>query len=212
MGQPDLETVPLTTLLDDLASGTPTPGGGTGAALAGALAASLVGMTARVTLLKPKHAQQAKLLDAIAEGADDARARLLRLGVDDARAYRAVVEAQRLPKRTDEETAERQKRLQHALKEATEIPLRVMEQVLEIIGLGKNAVESGLKSTASDGAAGVEIGRAALKAAALAVRANLAGIEDETYVKISRTRLDEMLYMGTRVATHVESFVHDLWS
>jgi glutamate formiminotransferase/formiminotetrahydrofolate cyclodeaminase len=179
--------------------------------VAGAIGASLVAMLARVTLTSPRYASHHRLMTALAEGADEAARRLLGLARTDAAAYAAVTAARGLPRRTEAERARRAAEVQKALKGAVEVPLQVMEQCAQAIGLAKNAVECGNRNAASDGATGAELCRAALKAAAYSVRANLAAIEDEAYVKISRTRMDEMLYMGTRVATNVESYVNDLW-
>ena len=95
---------------------------------------------------------------------------------------------------------------------AIDVPLRTMEQCVAVIGFAKNVVERGNRNAAADAATGAELCRAALKSAALNVKANLAGLDDEEYAKTVRTRLDEMLYMGTRVCTSIESFVEDLWS
>ncbi len=211
MAVPDPETSTVGALLGALASGDAVPGGGTGSAVAGAIGASLVAMLARVTLARPRYQSQHRLMEAVAEGADEASRRLLGLAREDAQAFEAVTKAYALPRRTDEEKALRHDRIQAALRTAVEVPLRVMEQCVDVIGLAKNAVESGNKNAASDGAVGTELCRATLKSAALNVQANLALIDDAEFKKLSRTRVDEMLYMGTRVATAVESFVTDLW-
>jgi formiminotetrahydrofolate cyclodeaminase len=86
-----------------------------------------------------------------------------------------------------------------------------MERCAEVIGLAKNAVVRGNRNAASDGAAGAELCRAALKVAAYNVKTNLASIQDPQFAKWTRTRLDEVQYMATSVATEVDSFVEDLW-
>jgi formiminotetrahydrofolate cyclodeaminase len=205
-----LATLPYTELLERMASRDPAPGGGAGAALAGAMGASLVAMFARVSAASPKAAPHEKLLRAVADGADEARERLLRLADEDGRAYGKVLEAQRMPRDDEAQKASRAQALETAIREATETPLRIMEQVVEVIGYAKNAVETGIPSAMPDGATGSEICRAALKSAAMLVKANLPFVKDEAYVKLARTRMDEMAYMGTRVATNVESTVSEL--
>lgn len=206
MTEKTLPELPLTEVLDALADRRGAPGGGAGAAVAGAIGASLVAMMGRASAASPKVAQHHKLLEAVAEGCDEARARLLALAVEDGEAYGRVLEAYKLPADDDaRETAVRA-----ALKDATETPLRIMEQLLEVIGYAKNAVETGLPAAAPDGATGAEICRAALKSAALLVKANLGDLDDEAFVKLARTRMDEMAYMGTRVCTNIESFVNEL--
>jgi formiminotetrahydrofolate cyclodeaminase len=197
--------------LDALASDAPTPGGGTGAAVVGAIGASLVKMLASLTIGKPKYAAHDALMKAVAQGAGETAERLLALADADAGAYDAVSAAYRLPKATPEEQAARTAAIQAAMKGAIEPPLRVMEECLEAIGLAKNAVAVGNVNAASDGAAGAEFCRSAMVVASYNVRINLVAIADAAYAKAIRTRLDEMLYMGAATATEIDSRVQDLW-
>ena len=101
--------------------------------------------------------------------------------------------------------------VQGALKMATLVPLRVMEQALEVIGLAKTSIQHGNKNAASDGAAGAELARSALTVASYNVRINLASIDDPAFGKEMRTRLDEIAYMATASANEIASYVLDLW-
>jgi formiminotetrahydrofolate cyclodeaminase len=195
-----------------LAGPSPTPGGGTGAAVAGALGAALVRMLCVLTLGKPKYAAHERLLQAVADACEEARVAFLDLAAEDARAYDRVGAAFKRAKGTPEEQAARDRAVQEALRGAIEVPLKVMERCLEVIGSAKNAVQVGNKNAVSDGAAGAELCRSALKVAAYNVKINLMAVEDPRYAKDVRTRLDEMLYMGTAVAQEIESTVNDLWS
>lgn len=211
MNDQDLSQLPFHEVCARLGDAGGAPGGGAGTALAGALGASLVAMLGRASAASPKTAQHHKLLTAVADGCDETRDRLLKLAGEDATSYTKVLAALKLPDDGDETGEARRTAVSAAFKEATDSPLRIMEQLLEVIGYAKNAIEVGLATAAPDGATGVEICRAALKSAALLVRANLGQIQDEAYVKLARTRMDEMLYMGTRVATNVESHVGELF-
>jgi formiminotetrahydrofolate cyclodeaminase len=197
--------------LEALGSDTPTPGGGTAAAVAGAMGASLVAMLARLTIGREAYRSAWPLMTAVADEAASVGRALLELAEEDARAYDAVSAAYRMPKGTDAEQAARTAAIQAALKGATEAPLRVMERCAEVIGLAKNAVSSGNKNALSDGAAGAELARSALKVASYNVRINLASVKDEAFAKEVRARMDEILYMATRVAQGIESQVNDLW-
>jgi formiminotetrahydrofolate cyclodeaminase len=194
-----------------LASDSPTPGGGTGAAMVGALGAALVRMLAVLTIGRPKFAAAEPLMKAVADGGQDAVAALLGLADQDALSYDAVSAAYRRPKATEAEQAARKAAIQAALRGACEAPLKVMEQCLEVIGLAKNAVLQGNPNAASDGAAGAEFARAAMTVAAYNVRINLVAVEDERFARETRTRLDEMLYMGGTVSSEIDSRVQDLW-
>lgn len=197
--------------LDALASDSPTPGGGTGGAMVGALGASLVRMLAVLTIGKPKYAAAEPLMKAVAEGAKDDADALLALADDDARAYDAVSAAYKMPKATEAEQVARKAAIQAAMKGAVVPPLRVMEQCLDTIGLAKNAVAQGNPNAASDGAAGAEFARSAMVVAAYNVRINLVAIEDEKFCKDTRTKLDEILYMGSTTAAEIDSKVQELW-
>jgi formiminotetrahydrofolate cyclodeaminase len=207
----DFSTPTVEAFLERLGSASPTPGGGTGAAVTGAMGAALVRMLALLTVGRPKYAAHEKLMEAIAETAREAMEDLLRLAARDAAAYDVVSAAYKLPRQTDEEKATRQARIQEALRGAIEVPLEVMERCAEVIGLAKNAVEVGNVNAVSDGAAGAELCRAALKVASYNVKINLVAVTDEAYAKVVRTRMDEILYMGTNVATVVDSRVNELW-
>jgi formiminotetrahydrofolate cyclodeaminase len=195
-----------------LASATPTPGGGTGAAVAGALGAALVRMLCMLTIGKPKYAAHERLLQAVADACEEARVAFLDLADADAKAYDRVSAAFKSPKGTPEEQAARERGVEEALKGAIEVPLQVMERCLEVIGSAKNAVQVGNRNAVSDGAAGAELCRSALKVAAYNVKINLVAVKDAKYAQDVRTRLDEMLYMGTAVAQEIESHVNDLWA
>jgi len=197
--------------LDELGSDAPTPGGGSCAAMVGAHGASLVRMLARLTLGRKKYEAHQELMEAIADQAAEGRDAFLQLALDDASAYDAVSAAFKLPRETDEDKTARATAIQDAMKGACEVPLKVMEQCLEIIGLAKNAVLSGNKNALSDGAAGAEFCRSALKVASYNVKINLLSIKDAEYVKLTQTRLDEMYYMGTAVANEIDSHVNELW-
>lgn len=197
--------------LTALGSDAPTPGGGTGAAVVGAAGASLVRMLAMLTVGRPKFAAAEATMQAVAAQAGENAQRLLALADADAKAYDAVSAAMKLPKATETEQAARKAAIQAALKGAIEPPLRVMELCLDTISLAKLAVAQGNPNAVSDGAAGAEFARSAMNVAAYNVRINLVGVTDEKYAKDMRTRLDEMVYMGSTAAAEIDSRVQDLW-
>jgi methenyltetrahydrofolate cyclohydrolase len=201
----------LRDFVDALASDAPTPGGGTGAAAAGALGAALVRMLATLTLGRPKYASAEPLMKAIAEQAGENAKRLLALADEDARSYDAVSAAMKMPKATDAEKAARKTALDTAMRGAIEPPLKVMEACLDTIALAKSAVAQGNVNAVSDGAAGAELARAAMNVASYNVRINLVGLPDDRWAKDVRTRLDEMLYMGTTAASEIDSKVQEMW-
>jgi formiminotetrahydrofolate cyclodeaminase len=211
MSEHDFRSPAVETFLDGLGSDSPTPGGGTGAAIAAAMGAALVQMLAELTLGRKRYADHEELMRAIAEQAAAERGTLLDLAAKDAGAYDAVGAAFKLPKQTDAEQAARRDAIQTALKGACEVPLEVMQHCLEVISLAKHAVQRGNVNAVSDGAAGAELCRAGMRIAGYNVKINLGSIKDEEYVKNARTRMDEMAYMGTAVANEIDSHVNELW-
>ena len=212
MSEHDFGSMTLDAFLEALGSDAPTPGGGSGAAVTGAMAASLVQMLAELTKGRQKYAEHEKLIVAIAEQAADERATLMALAREDAEAYTAAGPAYNLPKETDEENAARHTAIHDALKGACDPPLRIMERCCEVIALAKSAVLHGNKNAASDGAAGAELARAALKVASYNVRINIGLMKDTAYVQAAQGRMDEMNHMGTGAATYVDSHVTEMWS
>lgn len=212
MADHDFRSPTVEGFLSTLGSASPTPGGGSGAAIAGAMGAALVRMLAELTRGRKKYAQHEELMTAVSEQADEERVTLLGLAEKDAAAYDAVGAAFKLPKESDEEKAARREAIQAAMKGACDVPLEVMHHCLEVISLAKNAVQSGNKNAVSDGAAGAELARAAMRIASYNVKINLGSIKDEEYVRAAQTRMDEMYYMGTAVANGIDSFVSELWA
>ncbi len=212
MSTHDFSSPTMKTFLETLGSASPTPGGGTGAAVAGAMGASLVQMLAELTVGRKKYAEHEELMKAIADEAAAERQSLLDLAAKDATAYDGVGAAFKLPKETDEEKATRRAAIQDAMKGACEVPLEVMQHCVHVIGIAKNAVQRGNTNAVSDGAAGAEFARAGMKVASYNVMINLVSIKDEEYVKTTRTRMDEMAYMATAVASEIDSHVREMWS
>jgi len=206
----DFSTPSLGEFLDLLSSDSPTPGGGTGAALSGAMGAALVRMLAVLTIGRKKYAAHEDLMKAVAENAAAEKDRLLALAAQDAEAYDAVSSALRMPKEDDEQVRARKEAMQAALRQACDVPLAVMERCLEVISLARQAVTCGNRNAASDGAAGAELARAGLKIASWNVKINLLSLEDEAYATSARTRMDEMTYMGMRAAAAVDSQVEEM--
>jgi formiminotetrahydrofolate cyclodeaminase len=183
----------LQTFLDELASGTPTPGGGSAAAASGAMGAALVSMVCNLTVGREKFTEvEARMKETLARS-ETLRAELSQLMTDDIEAYQAVMAAYRLPKGTEEEKTIRTEAIQAGLKKATLTPLATARACAEVIELGQFVVESGNPNAASDAGAGAACAQAGLKAATLNVLINLSSIKDETFVSTHQAELDQIL-------------------
>jgi formiminotetrahydrofolate cyclodeaminase len=179
--------------LDKLASGEPEPGGGSAAALVGALGAALVTMVTELTLGKEKFASVQDSIAAIRADSEKLRAELTRLVSLDADAYAKVAEAMKMPKETDEQKAERARLLQAALKGAAEVPLQVAEAAAAVARLSLPAAEQGNPNAVSDAGVAVALADAAAQSAALNVKINLAWIDDKDYTEATWARVESLL-------------------
>ena len=184
---------PVTNFLDELASNAPAPGGGSVAALSGALGAALVSMVCNLTLGKKAYADvQDEIGDLLAES-EALREQLTGLLEEDVKAYTGYSKAAKMPRGTEEEKAERQVVMQAALKVATDVPLSIAETAVKVMDLCMPAAEKGNKWAVSDAGVAVLMAEAALRSAALNVLINLGTLKDEEFVADRRAKLDALL-------------------
>ncbi len=162
-----------------LASGDPTPGGGSAAAYSAAMAASLVAMVGRVTVGKKKYADVEAHMWPLIEEALTLQAAMHLAVEKDAEAFESYMKARRLPQDTDQQKADRLRAIQAATINAAEVPLHVARQAVQILGLARKAAELGNVNAISDAGSAAAFAQAALEGAGLNVRINLLGIEEE---------------------------------
>ncbi|HVA91893.1 MAG TPA: cyclodeaminase/cyclohydrolase family protein, partial [Chloroflexota bacterium] len=190
-----------------LAADTPTPGGGSAAALMVATGAALVEMVCGLTLGNEKFRDVEPLMAQSREKARGLRANADALRLDDSLAYDAVMAAYRLPKSTAEEKEARTAAVQEALRGATEVPLRSVVAGVEVLDLAASIVESVNPNAISDVGAGALAARAGAEASALNVRINLLSIKDPTYASMQKAALDALLARAVTTTEHVVSAV-----
>jgi len=166
----------------ELASQSPTPGGGTAAAVAGALGAGLAEMVAELTLSKEKFAAAHGAMRTIAEEARRTREELLRLADEDTAAYDAVVAARRMPRETDEEKAARSSAIAAANRAATEVPMRTARAAVRLLSALPELAEKGNPNALSDAGAAALLLEASAEGALLNVGINLPGVADPGFV------------------------------
>jgi formiminotetrahydrofolate cyclodeaminase len=183
----------LTSLLDDFRSSAPTPGGGSAAALAGALGASLFTMVA--SLPKPQATTAADLdrLRSLGERTTAAAKELEALIDRDAEAYESVMRAYRLPKGSENEKATRLAQIQEALKAAVETPLAVMRACAAGAAQGPALLQLGNPNASSDVGVGLELLRAGLRGAQLNIEINLTSIKDQHYADAVRREVERLV-------------------
>lgn len=158
--------------LDAVASAEPAPGGGSAAAHAGALAAGLVAMVARLTLGKKKYANVQDAMTALLSEAEALRKQFSLAVEQDAAAFHAVMAAFKLPKEPEAKAAERRAAIEAATLEAMRLPLQVAEMALRTLQLATQASELGNTNALSDAGTAAALAKASLQGAALNVRIN----------------------------------------
>jgi formiminotetrahydrofolate cyclodeaminase len=179
----------VTELLDAFSAPTPTPGGGSAAALAGAVSASLLAMVAAMPKTKNGTPEDRAALDEALPRLQALRARLTALIDEDAASYDGVVAAYKLPKSTDEEKAARKRAVHAAMRHATDIPIETFRTSAAILPHALTIAGHGNPNAKSDAAVAVGLAMTALSGAYANVEINLDGTGDATFAADARQSL-----------------------
>lgn len=180
-------------LLAALASPDPTPGGGTAAAITGAMGASLLVMVAGLPKSKNNTDDEKAALSAARLALEPIVAALTDLADRDTTAFDGVMAAYRLPKATDDEKAARTREIQAALRGATEVPLETLRACVAAIDHGRVVQEFGNRSAESDAGVAMGLLQAAADGAAANVRINLGGLKDESFKASAEAETNRLL-------------------
>jgi len=194
--------------LDELASAAPTPGGGSAAAIMGAMGAALTSMVCNLTIGKKDYESvEAPVRQALAE-AEALRERLTAMIADDVRAFETLMAAYRLPRASDEDKRVRAESIQAGLKQATDVPLACAGACAELIELTQRIAMIGNRAVISDAGVAVLAAHAALRSAALNVDINVPSIKDSEFVRTRRARLIELLRRSAAISEETIQTVH----
>jgi formiminotetrahydrofolate cyclodeaminase len=193
--------------MDRLGAGTPTPGGGSAAAVAGTLAAALGGMVCELTLGKPKFESVRPEVEKAKLALSGLRKDLLALIDRDAEAYDEVSKALKLPKETPAEKAARQQSLGKASQFATEIPVKTAESCLAVLEQVKRVAEIGNPNAASDAGVAAHLAHSGVVGAVLNVRINLSGIPDRDLAGRIETRVARLEQEAARALSETQAAV-----
>jgi len=179
------------------AAAKPTPGGGSVAALAGALAAALTQMVAGLTAGRKKYAAVNDEAQATLQQAGELRKALTRAIGEDAAAFEMVMVAYRNKSLNE---AEKAAAIEAATIEAANVPLRVAELSLQAAELAAAMAKSGNVNAVSDAAAGALMAEAAVQAAGLNVKINAVGMKDQALAEEMRQKVTRLEDEVRRVA------------
>ncbi len=199
----------LTGFLDELASSSPAPGGGSVAALAGALGAALTSMVCNLTIGKKKYMDVEEDMTKILKDAEDLRAQFTTLIDKDTDAFNKVMEAYGLPKENDAQKALRGAAITAATKEATMVPLEVMKHCIDGLALAQKVAANGNKNSVSDAGVSALMLHAGCEAAALNVRINLNSLSDSDFVHWKTDEVISILKTSRMMLEETQAIVSD---
>lgn len=178
---------------DEVSTESPAPGGGSVAALCGSLGAALAAMVANLTVGKKGHEEAWDEMSAVAAKGQELKDFFLRAIDEDTNAFSSVIDAMRLPKGTEEESAARDAAILGAMKEAARVPFHTLERTPEVIEIAAVTGEKGNPASASDAAVAALCAEAAAEGSWFNVIINLNQIDDPAFVKKMRADADALL-------------------
>ena len=190
---------------DELSVDSPAPGGGSVSALMGALGAALISMVAALTHSKKGMEDVRGEMAEMGGQAQHLKDRLAFLVDEDTTAFNDVMAAFRMKKRTDEEKHARNKAIQTATKEATQIPMEVCRLCFEAMELSHIAVKKGNPNSVSDAAVAAEAVLAGLRGARLNVLINLDGIDDKDFCSELKNSADSLMKEGEELYRRIST-------
>jgi|WetSurMetagenome_2_1015567.scaffolds.fasta_scaffold05316_4 methenyltetrahydrofolate cyclohydrolase len=192
-----------------LAEDTPTPGGGSAAALAAVLSAALCAMVARLTIGREKYQDAQESMEGLRDKADGLIGVFLELVTKDTEAYREVMAAFKLPKETDAQKNSRRQAIESAMRQAAAVPLATLENLRRVADLAREALQHGNPNCLTDAGVAVQLMRAAAAGAAYNVRINLSGIKDRKVAEELSARSRKLYAQIDKAAAELEELVEE---
>ena len=188
----ELRKLTVEGFIDETASSSPAPGGGSIAALNAASSAALITMVANLTLGKEKYAAVEGDMKEVAAKAGALKDDFLALIDEDSNAFNKIMAAFKLPKDTDEAKKARSVAIQEATKGAALVPFKVGQKANELFALAEEVITKGNQNAITDGAVAAMNARAAIRGAFLNVKINLGSIKDGLFVEDLQKKMAEI--------------------
>ena len=187
-----LVSLTVKNFLSELASNSPAPGGGSVAALAGALGAALSSMVCNLTIGKEKYEKVQDEIKKVFRESEKLRGHLTELIDKDTDAFNEVIRALKMPKDTDVQKEKRKEALQKGYKNAAMVPFEAAKTCEKILDLARVVAEKGNQNSITDASISAIMANAGVHSAILNVEINLGSIKDEQFVGKIRRDLDEI--------------------
>ncbi len=195
--------------IEHLAAPTPTPGGGSAGAFAGAMGAGLVAMVSGLTIGKKKYAEVEAEMQAIRVVAENLRKELTQAVDDDAASFEVLMAKFKMPKETDEQISLRTGAITQATLNAAHIPLHVAEQTIKVMELALKCAKHGLLSAISDSMSGFAMSRATLTAAGYNVRININSLDNRSLGDKMLLELADLEKEADKLETEIKSVMKE---
>ena len=178
--------------LSELASNSPAPGGGSVAALSGALGAALSSMVCNLTVGKEKYKDVQDEIKDVLKESETLRKQLTKLIDKDTEAFNDVMKAFKMPKETEEQKEKRKQAIQEGYKTAAAVPLETARTCEKILDIAMIIAEKGNESSITDAAVSALMAQAGVQSAILNVKINLSSIKDKQFVEKTTLELEEI--------------------
>jgi len=192
---------------EDVAAKTPTPGGGSVAASAGAIGSALNAMVCRLTIGKKKYKKVEEKMKEWRDQSEVLRKQLQEMIISDGDAFDEVMKAGKLPKDTDDEIKKRSLAIVEATKHAAEVPLETARMAFEVLKLAKDIAENGNVNSVTDAGVAALMAKAALEGAIYNVKINISGFKDTKFVELMNSGSEELITKSTILADKIKAIV-----
>lgn len=199
-----LASMTIKDFLSELASKSPAPGGGSVAALSGALGAALSSMVSNLTIGKEKYKDVGDEIKEALKKSEILRKKLTDLIDKDTVAFNDVIAAFKMPKETEEQKSIRSKAIQQGYKNASKVPLETAKTCAQILDVAKIVAEKGNKNSITDAGVSALMAQSGVESAILNVKINLGAIKDKSFVDITTKEINDL---QNRSADKVESIL-----
>jgi len=194
---------------NELSMDSPAPGGGSTAALCGALSASLTSMVSNLTVGKKEYENIRGKAVELAMAAQDLKDEFLRAVDLDTVAFNKVMDTFRMKKKTEEQKKERDAAMQEATKEATLVPLGVLEKSIKALELAKDVAIHGNKNSISDAGVAGLTAQTAAEGAYYNVIINLPDIQDEKFTSEIKAKSEALKSEAIKISDKIRKIVEE---
>jgi glutamate formiminotransferase/formiminotetrahydrofolate cyclodeaminase len=199
-----LANMAVNAFVDEVSRGTPAPGGGSIAALAGAIGSALASMVVNLSIGKGAYDSRYDTLCLLAEQAQAAKDELIRAVDADTEAFNEVITAMQMAKDTAEQNERRSHAIRVGYKSAAEVPLRTAQLCREVLDMCQAAADVGNQAVMSDAGVGALMAYAGVQGAIHNVRINLPHTKDEAFITKMKATLGALLSESKEICERIQ--------